>query len=162
MNSLSSSSSHIELEPRQLVQELLKYYVDDNIPAGMNFIEPEDNEMTVQVLLTLYLEILKLDSEQFDAISFLEWSMNALGFRILITDILSVNSVHYASITPEGRMLLNPFHPFHIANLMLTIGATRILDSYSNLLKDQGNLPSIITLHKYADGNVDIITFECV
>ncbi len=150
------------MEPSQLVKTLLKYYKDDNMPTDVKFIEHEDNEMTVQVLLTVYLEILKLDdAETFDAVSFLEWSINALGFRINITDVCDImsshkNIVHYASITPEGNMLLNPFHPLRIANL------PHVPESYRKLLKDQRNLQSIITLHKYADGNVDIITFECV
>jgi hypothetical protein len=67
--------------------------------------------------------------------------------------------IHYASILPNGNMLLNPFHPINIANL-ITKENLIMPESYADIINNPRNLPYIVAIHKYTNADADIISFS--
>ncbi len=164
------------MEPRQIAQTLMSNYIKGNtgrMVIKCDLTDCDDNELVVQVLLSIYNEMHYIWYEcpevpEAHFLQILDRSFDSLGYKLNIInpkEIISISGVkpediiHYASITPDGRMLLNPFHPMHIANLIIKEGH-ELPESYRHILKDQQYMPYIAVFHKYSNGHQDIVYFE--
>jgi hypothetical protein len=163
------------MEPRQIAQTLMSNFLNGN--TGNLIVkcdlDGEDNEFIVQVLLSIYNEMHGIWYEHPDMqeklfLQILDFSFKILNYKLHIInprEVISINGmspediVHYASILPDGRMLLNPFHPMHIAELIQKEGA-ELPDSYREMLQNINYLPYIAIYHKYSNGLMDVVYFE--
>lgn len=162
------------MEPRQVAQSLMNYYLKGNTDKmNIKYVDDfEDNEITIQVLLTIYNEMHNIwyEHPHLNEKWFLEVihkSFASLGFKLNIidpTDVITIDGIrpdeiiHYASITPDGSLLLNQFHPLNIANLITKEGCD-MPESYRDLFTNPLRLPYIVALHKYSNMHVDIVSF---
>jgi hypothetical protein len=161
------------MDPLQIAQLLMSYYLRGNhelMHVSTNLeTECEDNEVRLQILLSIYTEMHNIWYEHPEVTEevFLDMINNGfktLGYKVHITDpntlVIPINEiVHYASIKPDGSMSLNPFHPYHIADLIRQRGS-EVPDCYKILLDDISQLPYIATFHYYSSGSLDIVSFE--
>ena len=172
------------MDPRQVANTFMCYYLNGNqepMPVNVN-LNSEDNEMTIQILLTVYNEMHNIWYEHPQLIEsvfldILKKSFLSLGFNLNIINsdelVHPEDIIHYASITPYGTMLLNPFHPINIANIMTKEGESEnIPEAYTEIIKNPAHLPYIVAYHNYGtnssastskSASTDIISFSlCV
>ena len=160
------------MDPLRIAQLIMSYYLKGHkgrMPITTNLeSECEDNEVRLQILLSIYTEMHNIwyehpniTEESFIAI--IHSGFESLGYKVHIVDpdelVSDENIIHYASIKPDGIMTLNPFHPFHIAELIRQ-NKEFLPASYRQLLMDIKQLPYIVTFHYYSNYSRDIVTFE--
>lgn len=159
--------------PKEIAQILMSVNLLNEQIKGLDFKtdikNAEDNEVKIQILLTIYNEMHQIwydhpDISEADFLDTLYRSFESLGYRLHITDpetlIMSKDEIiHYANISHNGNMSISPYHPFYTAYLISESGV-ELPDAYKKLLNEPDVMPYIATYHSYSNGKMDIITFS--
>lgn len=133
-----------------------------------NTLNDMDNEMRIQVLISSYVNYLKMrdiipgmsgmSDDEFAQV--LKIGFIATGMVYHYRDIprSELNTiVYYAKITPELETLRCQFHPLHLMTMM---PPGSVPASFTAMFNDANYLPNIITAHDLGGDTIRLITFQ--